>query len=70
MLFDRHFYIFDLVNLREVNFDWINMVREPVARLVSMFHYLRCKSPVINNVLKGAISVGGRDLENHLVSGF
>merc|ERR1719397_2064104 len=41
VLFDRHFYIFDLVNLREVNFDWINMVREPVARLVSQFHYLR-----------------------------
>ena len=44
MLFDRHFYIFDLVNLREVNFDWVNMVREPVARLVSQFHYLRCIS--------------------------
>ena len=71
VLFDRHFYIFDLV-LREeaVNFEWVNMVREPVARLVSMFHYLRCKSPVIDNVLKGAISVGGRELENHLVSGF
>ena len=53
-----------------MNFEWVNMVREPVARLVSMFHYLRCKSPVIDNVLKGAISVGGRELENHLVSGF
>jgi len=42
ILFDRHFYIFDPVNLREVNFDWVNMVREPVARMVSQFHYLRC----------------------------
>ena len=42
VLFDRHFYIFDLV-LREeaVNFEWVNMVREPVSRLVSQFHYLR-----------------------------
>ena len=52
MLFDRHFYIFDLVNLREVNFDWVNMVREPVARLVSQFHYLRyissCGTLVLN----------------------
>ena len=44
VLFDRHLYIFDLVNLSEVNFDWVNMVREPVARLVSQFHYLRCIS--------------------------
>ena len=52
MLFDRHFYIFNLVNLREVNFDWVNMVREPVARLVSQFHYLRyissCGTLVLN----------------------
>jgi len=41
VLFDRHFYIFELVKLREVNFDWVNMVREPVARMVSQFHYLR-----------------------------
>jgi len=44
VLFDRHFYIFDSLLLMEesaVNFDWVNMVREPVARLVSQFHYLR-----------------------------
>ena len=49
MLFDRHFYIFNLVNLREVNFDWVNMVREPVARLVSQFHYLRYISACARN---------------------
>jgi len=42
MLFDRHFYIFDLVKRDQAaNFEWVNMVREPVSRLVSQFHYLR-----------------------------
>ena len=45
VLFDRHFYIFDLLaRVEAVNFEWVNMVREPVSRLVSQFHYLRCKS--------------------------
>ena len=43
VLFDRHFYIFDLLaRVEAVNFEWVNMVREPVSRLVSQFHYLRC----------------------------
>ena len=42
VLFDRHFYIFDLVKRDQAaNFEWVNMVREPVSRLVSQFHYLR-----------------------------
>ena len=42
VLFDRHFYIFDLVLMEEAAmFEWVNMVREPVSRLVSQFHYLR-----------------------------
>ena len=42
VLFDRHFYIFDLVlRDRAANFEWVNMVREPVSRMVSQFHYLR-----------------------------
>ena len=45
VLFDRHFYIFDLLATVEAGrFEWINMVREPVSRLVSQFHYLRCQS--------------------------
>ena len=43
VLFDRHFYIFDLVLMEEAGmFEWVNMVREPVSRMVSQFHYLRC----------------------------
>ena len=42
VLFDRHFYIFDLVLMEEAAmFEWVNMVREPVSRLVSQFYYLR-----------------------------
>lgn len=42
VLFDRHFYIFDLLARVEAEkFEWVNMVREPVSRLVSQFHYLR-----------------------------
>ena len=47
VLFDRHFYIFDLLaRVEAAKFEWVNMVREPVSRLVSQFHYLRCRSPL------------------------
>ena len=51
ILFDRHFYVLvrvavctttqDFARHPGLHFEWINFVREPVGRVVSMFHYLR-----------------------------
>ena len=53
LMFDRHFYVLvrrrlavctttqDFARHPGLDFEWINFVREPVARVVSMFHYLR-----------------------------
>jgi len=41
VIFDRHFFTMENDRHHEHNFEWINIVREPVSRLVSMFHYLR-----------------------------
>ena len=42
-IFDRHFYIFDFAIHPGLRIDLVNMVREPVSRIVSMFYYLRSK---------------------------
>ena len=40
LLFDRHFYVVDFIR-QPVSWEWVNMVRDPVSRLVSQFYYLR-----------------------------
>ena len=41
MVFDRHFYQPDWSSLGEQQVNMMNMVREPVARTVSQYYYLR-----------------------------
>ena len=40
VLFDRHFYFFSFDSFG-VKVDWINMIRDPVERFVSNFHFMR-----------------------------
>jgi len=41
VIYDRHFFTLDIVRQQENNFEWINFVREPVSRMVSLYYYLR-----------------------------
>ena len=41
VVFDRHFYLPDWSRLGERDVNMINMVREPVSRMTSLFYYLR-----------------------------
>ena len=41
VVFDRHFYQPDWARLGSMSVNMMNMVREPVARLISQYYYLR-----------------------------
>ena len=41
LVFDRHFFHPDWVSLGERSVNMMNMVREPVARTISQYYYLR-----------------------------
>ena len=44
LVFDRHFYQPDWSRLGETEVNMINMVREPVSRMISQYYYLRSAS--------------------------
>ena len=41
VVFDRHFFQPDWASLGETSVNMMNMVREPVSRIVSQYYYLR-----------------------------
>merc|ERR1719234_1081578 len=41
IIYDRHFFTLDISRQQDNNFEWINFVREPVSRMVSLYYYLR-----------------------------
>ena len=42
-VFDEHFYTLNFSQHLEINFNWINVIRDPVDRVVSNFYYMRKK---------------------------
>ena len=44
LVFDRHFFLPDLARLGEMSVNMINVVREPVARIISGYYFKRTKA--------------------------